>query len=171
MTKQQSNINRKTSKFFWIITFAILFALVLWFIIFPFVLNAGSSFLKDVFSQNEEVKFEAFSPEAFAYDIGDSWEINATVNVKGFVKKEVGEELSASLEFTVDIIGPDSLEIKNIFDDSKDVTSGELIDVQLEAQFEFDYNSPDGLYKIVFNITDKYSGEIVSAEAEFELKR
>jgi len=122
-------------------------------------------------SKKEEVKFEAFSPEAFAYDIGDSWEINATVNVKGFVKKEVGEELSASLEFTVDMTGPDSLEIKNIFSDSKDVTSGELIDVQLEAQFELDYNSPEGLYKITFNVTDINSGEVTSAEAEFELKK
>ena len=122
-------------------------------------------------SKKEEVKFEAFSPEAFAYDIGDSWEINATVNVKGFVKKEVGEELSASLEFTVDMIGPDSLEIKNIFDDSKNVTSGELIDVQLEAQFELDYNSPEGLYKITFNVTDINSEEVTSAEAEFELKK
>jgi len=122
-------------------------------------------------SKKEEVKFEAFSPEAFAYDIGDSWEINATVNVKGFVKKEVGEELSASLEFTVDMIGPDSLEIKNIFIDSKAVTSKELIDVQLEAQFELDYNSPEGLYKITFNVTDINSEEVTSAEAEFELKK
>ena len=122
-------------------------------------------------SKKEEVKFEAFSPEAFAYDIGDSWEINATVNVKGFVKKEVGEELSTSLDFSVDIIDPDSVETKNIFIDSKEVTSKELIDVQLEAQFELDYNSPDGLYKIIFHITDKYSGEIVSADAEFELKK
>ena len=122
-------------------------------------------------SKKEEVKFEAFSPEAFAYDIGDSWEINATVNARGFVKKEVGEELSASLEFTVDMTGPDSLEIKNIFDDSKDVTSGELIDVQLEAQFELDYNSPEGLYKVTFNVTDLNSGEVTSAETEFELKK
>ena len=122
-------------------------------------------------NKKEEVKFEAFSLEAFAYDIGDSWEINATVNVKGFVKKEVGEELSTSLDFSVDIIDPDSVETKNIFIDSKDVTSKELVDVQLEAQFELDYNSPDGLYKIIFHITDKYSGEIVSADAEFELKK
>jgi hypothetical protein len=122
-------------------------------------------------SKKEEVKFEAFSPEAFAYDIGDSWEINATVNARGFVKKEVGEELSASLEFTVDMTGPDSLEIINIFSDSKDVTSGELNDVQLEAQFELDYNSPEGLYKITFNVTDINSGKATSAEAEFELKR
>jgi len=121
--------------------------------------------------KKEEVKFEAFSPEAFAYDIGDSWEINATVNVKGFVKKEVGDELSTSLAFRVDIIDPDGVETKNIFIDSKDVTSKELIDVQLEAQFELDYNSPDGLYKIVFNITDKFSGETVTAQVEFELKK
>ncbi|MDH3267647.1 MAG: hypothetical protein OEM46_02215 [Ignavibacteria bacterium] len=122
-------------------------------------------------SKKEEVKFEAFSPEAFAYDIGDSWEINATVNVKGFVKKEVGDDLSASLEFTVDMIGPDSLTVTNIFSDSKEVTSSELIDVQLEAQFELDYNSPEGLYKINLNVTDINSGEVTSAQAEFELKK
>ena len=62
-------------------------------------------------SKKEEVKFEAFSPEAFAYDIGDSWEINATVNVKGFVVKEVGNQSSASISFSVDMIGPDSIEV------------------------------------------------------------
>jgi hypothetical protein len=122
-------------------------------------------------SKKEEVKFEAFSPEAFAYDIGDSWEINSTVNVRGFVKNEVGDELSTSLDFSVDIIDPDGVETKNIFLDSKEVTSKELIDVQLEAQFELDYNTPDGQYKIIFNITDKYSGEIVTAEAEFTLRK
>jgi hypothetical protein len=122
-------------------------------------------------SKKEEEKFEAFSPEAFAYDIGDSWEVNATVNVKGFVKKEIGKELSASFEYIVDLVGPDSLSKDSIFIDSKDFTESELADVQLEAQFEIDYGSPDGIYKIVFNITDKYSGKIVSAETEFELKK
>jgi len=122
-------------------------------------------------SKKEEVKFEAFSPEAFAYDIGDAWEINATVNARGFVKKEVSDELSASLGFSTDIIDPNGARTNDVFFDTKEVTSQELIDVQLEAQFELDYNSPDGLYKIVFNITDKYSGETISAEAEFELKK
>jgi hypothetical protein len=122
-------------------------------------------------SKKEDVKFEAFSPEAFAYDIGDSWEINSTVNVKGFVKKEVGDELSTSLGFSVDLLDANGVLTKDIFIDSKEVTSKELIDVQLEAQFEIDYSSPDGIYKIVFNITDKYSGKMVSAETEFELKK
>jgi len=122
-------------------------------------------------SKKEDVKFEAFSPEAFAYDIGDSWEINATVNVKGFVKKEVGDEFTASLEFTIDMIGPDSLEVTNIFSDSKDETSSELIDVQLEAQFELDYDSPEGLYQITFIVTDNNSGEKTTAQTQFELKK
>jgi hypothetical protein len=122
-------------------------------------------------SKKEEEKFEAFSPEAFAYDIGDSWEINATVNVKGFVKKEAGDELSTSIDFRVDLVDPNGDMTKDIFIDSKEVTSKELIDVQLEAQFELDYGVSEGKYKIVFNITDKYSGETAKAEAKFELKK
>lgn len=122
-------------------------------------------------SKKEEVKFEAFSPEAFAYDIGDAWEVNATVNVKGFSKNEVGDELSAALKYTVDLTGPDSLEIKNIFTDSKEVTGDELMDVQLEAQFELDYEQPEGMYAIQFNVIDIMSGEVTSAKTEFELKK
>ena len=122
-------------------------------------------------SKKEEVKFEAFSPEAFAYDIGDGWEVNATVNVKGFTKNEVGDELSAALEYSVDLIGPDSLDIKNIFTDSKEVTGEELMDVQLEAQFELDYENPEGMYKIQFNVVDIMSGEVTTAISEFELKK
>ena len=122
-------------------------------------------------SKKEEVRFESFSPEAFAYDIGDSWEVNATVNVKGFVRKEVGDELSASLDYSVDLTGPDSIDVESIFVDSKDVTGSEQIDVQLEAQFELDYNSPEGLYQITFNVTDNNSGEKTSAQTQFELKK
>lgn len=122
-------------------------------------------------SKKEEEKFEAFSPEAFAYDIGDSWEINATVNVKGFVIKEASDQSSASISFSVDMFGPDTIEVKNIFSDEKEITSDEIIDIQLEAQFELDYNSPDGLYKLIFNITDSNSDETTSAMATFELKK
>lgn len=122
-------------------------------------------------SKKEQEKFEAFSPEAFAYDIGDSWEVNATVNVKGFAVKEIEKEFSASIDYTVDISGPDSLDVEAIFADTKEVTSNELTDLQLEAQFELNYDSPEGLYKIVFNITDNNSGETTSALAEFELQK
>jgi hypothetical protein len=122
-------------------------------------------------SKEEEIKFEAFSPEAFAYDIGNAWEVNATVNVKGFMKQENGDEYSASLDYFVDLMGPDSLMVESIFADMKEVSDDELIDVQLEAQFELDYDSTEGMYTIIFNIIDNNSGEKTSAQAEFELKK
>ena len=170
MKSRENNPNRKTIKVFWTITSAILVALVIWFVILPVVFNAGSSILKNVFSKKEEVKFEAFSPEAFAYDIGDSWEVNATINVKGFKKIEIGEEYSTSLNYNVDIINPEGDTTKNIFSDTKEVKEKEIDDVQLEAQFELDYSSVKGKYKLIFNIADNNSGKSISSLVEFELK-
>ena len=120
--------------------------------------------------KKEEIKFEAFSPEAFAYDIGDSWEVNTTVNVRGFEKLETDDETSVSLSYSIDLINPDGEVIKDIFSDSKEVKDKEVDDVQLEAQFELDYNSARGKYKIIFNIVDNNSGKLILAQAEFELE-
>ena len=121
-------------------------------------------------SKKEEVKFEAFSPEAFAYDIGDSWEVNATVNVRGFAKSEKDDQLLISLSYKVDLINPDGEETKDIFSDFKEVNEKEINDVQLEAQFELDSGSVHGKYKIVFNIEDNISKNSISTEVEFNLE-
>jgi hypothetical protein len=120
--------------------------------------------------KKEEVKFEAFSPEAFAYDIGNSWEVNATVNVRGFAKVERDDETFVSLSYSVDLINPDGNITKNIFNDSKDVNEQEISDVQLEAQFELDNKSVQGKYKLLFNIKDNNSGKSISSQVEFELE-
>ena len=120
--------------------------------------------------KKEEVKFEAFSPEAFAYDIGDSWEVNATVNVKGFEKVEIDDESSVSLSYSVDLINPTGNSTKNIFSDLKELRDREINEVQLEAQFELDDSYVNGIYKIVFYIKDNNSGKSVSTQVEFELK-
>lgn len=120
--------------------------------------------------KKEEVKFEAFSPEAFAYDIGDTWEVNATVNVRGFEKIKKDDETLVSLSYNVDLINSDGDSTKNIFSDLKEVSDREITDVQLEAQFELDDTQTQGIYKIVFNIKDNNSSKTVSAQVEFELK-
>ncbi len=120
--------------------------------------------------EKEEVKFEAFSPEAFAYDLGDLWEVNATVNVKGFTEMEIENEYSASLNFSVDLINPEGDTLINIFSDSKDVKEKEINYIQLEAQFELDASYNEGKYKIIFNIKDNYAGDSTSAEIEVELE-
>ncbi|MEJ2103864.1 MAG: hypothetical protein P8X47_04715 [Ignavibacteriaceae bacterium] len=121
-------------------------------------------------SKKEEVKFEAFSPEAFAYDIGDSWEVNTTVNVRGFTKIEKGNKYFVSLSYSVDLLKPDGEATKDIFSNLKDVNEKEINDVQLEAQFDLDKTYSLGKYKVVFSIKDNNSEKTTSAEAEFELE-
>ena len=87
----------------------------------------------------EEVKFEAFSPQSFAFDIGDRWEVNALVNVRGFAQKEADGIFSASIKFSVDLITPSGKTITNIFEDSKETKQEEeIMDIPLEVQFELD---------------------------------
>jgi hypothetical protein len=121
-------------------------------------------------SKKEEVKFEAFSPEAFAYDIGDGWEINATVNVRGFAKVERDDESFVSLSYSLDLINPDGNVTKNIFNDSKDVNEQEISDVQLEAQFDLAKTYSQGKYKVAFTIKDNNSGKTTSSQADFVLE-
>ena len=121
-------------------------------------------------SKKEEVKFEAFSPEAFAYDLGDLWEVNATVNIRGFKKIEVENELSASLNFSVDLIYPQGDTLTNILSDSKEVREKEINYIQLEAQFELDSTHAEGMYKIIFKVKDNNTEDSTSAEIEVELE-
>jgi hypothetical protein len=121
-------------------------------------------------NKKEEVKFVAFSPEAFAYDIGDGWEVNATINVKGFEKKERDDGNFVSLSYSIDLINPDGDSTKSIFSDLKEINEQEITDVQLEAQFELDNSSVQGKYSLLFNIKDNNSGKTTSAEAEFKLE-
>ncbi len=118
----------------------------------------------------EEVKFEAFSPQSFAFDIGDRWEVNALVNVKGFVQKEADGTFSASVQYSVDMVTPNEKTIANIFEDSK-VTKQEeeITDIPLEVQFELDSTYTVGKYKLLFNIRDNYSEKTTEAFVEFDL--
>lgn len=118
----------------------------------------------------EEIKLEAFSPEAFAFDIGDMWEVNALVNVKGFVQKEEDGTFSVSLQYSVNMITPDGKTITNVFEDVNVVKEGEEItDIPLEVQFELDSTYMVGKYKLLFNIQDNYSEQTTEASVGFDL--
>lgn len=121
-------------------------------------------------SKKEEVKYEAFNPEAFAYDIGDIWEVNATVNVRGFEKNEKDNQLFASLDYSIDVVNPAGEIMKDIFSSSMEFLEKELSDVQLEAQFELEKTYDKGVYEIVFNIKDNLSGKTTTNKVNFELE-
>lgn len=122
----------------------------------------------------KEEKFEAFSAEAFAYDLDNYWEVNITTRVKGVAefKDEKTNEYLYALSFTIDLIHPDSSIDKNKFSFSHSQKSNEkLKDVGLEAQFELDSTYKEGVYKIVFNITDAHSNKSTSIEKELVLSK
>ncbi len=119
------------------------------------------------------VKFEAFSSEAFAYDIGDGIsEVNASVRVKGFTQTEKNGKYDASVSFNVDLEKPDKSIIKSIFVDVKKESSSEPInDLGLEAQFNLDSTFTNGNYKLIFNIMDDVSKNKTTSEANFDISK
>jgi hypothetical protein len=137
-------------------------------------------FLLTIACSKREENFEAFSAETFAFDLGDLWEVNATVRVKGVkqvkvkdkVKVDNGEEYYSALTLVIDLIHPDGKIEKNKFSYTHSKKSNEILkDIGLEAQFELDSTYSDGVYKIVFNISDAHSQKSTSIEKELELKR
>ena len=119
----------------------------------------------------EETKLEAFNPEAFAYDLGNTWEVNATINVKGFEQREgSGDTFEASISYSADIKIPDGKTVENLYSDKINISAQEeIIDIPLEVQFKLDSTYSFGKYTIIFNITDNYSQNSITGSAEFDL--
>ncbi len=111
-------------------------------------------------SKEKPVKIETFSPEAFAYDIGDGWEVDATTRVKGFAQNEKENKYTATLAFDVDLITPKGDTIKSLISRVEDKTDKEkMTDVPLEVQFDLDSTYALGDYKVIFKVKDVLSGK------------
>ena len=119
----------------------------------------------------EETKLEAFNPEAFAYDLGTAWEVNATIHVKGFEQRVgAGDKFEASISFSADIKTPDGKILEKLYSDKINISAEEkIIDIPLEVQFELDSTYSNGKYTIIFNITDSYSQNSITGSAEFDI--
>ena len=119
----------------------------------------------------KDVKFEAFSAEAFAFDIGDGTaEVNATVRVKGFTQTEKDNNYKAAVAYEVDLIKPDNTIRKSVFKFVQNDEGKEPIaDIALEAQFSLDSTYKAGAYTLVFNISDKNSESKTESKVNFDL--
>jgi hypothetical protein len=120
----------------------------------------------------DEIKLETFSPEAFAYDLGEMWEVNALVNVRGFEQRESNDDKSfeASIFVLADIITPDGNLVEGIFADTINVTHHEdILDIPLDVQFVLDSTYSLGRYQIVIHITDEFSKKDINTTVEFDL--
>lgn len=121
----------------------------------------------------KQVPFEAFSAEAFVFDIGDGIaEVNSTVRVKGFVQTEKDNNYKAAVAYEIDLLKPDSTITKSIFKyEQKGENTEPIGDVALEAQFNLDstiYKS--GVYTLIYKIADKNSDNTLETKVNFDLE-
>jgi hypothetical protein len=118
----------------------------------------------------KNLKLATFAPEAFAYDLGDGWEVNSTIRVRGFAQDEVNDIYKATFNYQVDLVTPGGKTIKNIFTKKEDKTDKEkMTDVPLEVQFELDSTYKAGKYKVVYTIEDVIAQKSITAEKDFDL--
>lgn len=121
-------------------------------------------------SKKEEVKLTAFSTEAFAYNMGDSSEVDATTQVKGFQQEKKNGSYYATLSYDVDLITPKGDTVKSIVSKVVDkIHKEEMMDAQLDAQFDIDSTYKNGKYKVLFRIKDALSGKVATSTANFNL--
>ena len=124
--------------------------------------------------KEEPQNLEAFSPQGFAFDLGDVWEVNATVRVKGFQQNRNDEtkEFSATIFYKVNIEKPNGEVKEGVFNFVKEINNHErLLDVGLEAQFELSSEYEEGTYKLIYHIKDELSGIETKAIVEVELQK
>jgi len=119
----------------------------------------------------DKSKLEAYNAEAFAYDLGDSWEVNATTRVKGFFQKEENKTFTALLTYDIDLVIPTGDTLKSLISRTEDKMKNEkMSDVDLETQFELDSTYAEGNYKVIFNVKDMNTEQTTKSSAEFVLE-
>ncbi|MBU0473077.1 MAG: hypothetical protein KKF62_02810 [Bacteroidetes bacterium] len=110
-------------------------------------------------SCSEEPKTVLFNSEAFAFSIGDGWEINASVNAKGFaqIEKDNSELYFTNLYYSVNLYTPEDTIYNADYGSVIDSTNEEILDKQIESQIELDSGFIAGNYLIEFIVHDNYS--------------
>jgi hypothetical protein len=120
--------------------------------------------------EEKPAAIETFSTEVFAFDIGDSWEVNATTRVKGFTQIEEENNFFATIAYDIDLIKPAGDTIKALISRIEDKEGTERFsDFPIEVQFELDSTYTPGEYKIIFNIKDTKTEQSALSEASFIL--
>lgn len=119
----------------------------------------------------DKTKLEAYNAEAFAYDLGDSWEVNATTRVKGFFQKEENKTFTALFSYEIDLVTPAGDTLKSLISRTEDKMNKEkMSDVDLETQFDLDSTYAEGNYKVIFNVKDMNTEQTAKTSAEFVLE-
>jgi hypothetical protein len=121
-------------------------------------------------SDKKEI-FELYSPEAFAFSVDEGWELNASCRVKGFVQKEIDNQYSAKLSYSVDLVNTEGKVIQNVDEGFVDKKVDEKIsDLPINVQIQIDSSYPPGLYQIIIYVRDDFGNLSSSIQRPFELE-
>ncbi|GBD89675.1 hypothetical protein BMS3Abin04_00383 [bacterium BMS3Abin04] len=121
-------------------------------------------------SKEEEQKLQLSAPEAFAYDVGGSWELHVTTIAKGFSQKKSFAKYAAKLSYTLDLITPSNDTLKALVSGVEERSEAEpLEDLELEAQADLDSTYTTGKYECIFKVNDKLSGQTATVKKVLKL--
>jgi len=123
-------------------------------------------------SCSEEPKLELFSSEAFAFSLDSGWEVNASVNARGFaqIEKENSDLYFTHIIYSVNLFTPEDSIYNADYDSIIDSTDEEIMDVQIDSQLDLDTGFPKGNYTIEFIVEDKFSTTKDTLSAQFVLE-
>lgn len=110
-------------------------------------------------SKKEEKKLEAFNPEAFAFNVDNGWEVNASVRVKGFQQNKKGIIYTTQINYRANILSADGKVVESQSDVINEENNEQFIDLPVEVQFAVDSTHASGMYKVEFLITDASNKE------------
>lgn len=111
-----------------------------------------------------------FSPEAFAYSMDQSWELNASVRIKGYLQKEEESIFFCKISYWVDLVRVEGDTVKNVDAGVLENKGQEkTIDLQINAQVQLDSTYVPGKYKLIFRAEDNFDQRRTSLETNFEL--
>ena len=121
-------------------------------------------------SKEKPAKLEVFSSEAFAYQMGDSSEVDATTRVKGFKQEEKNGMYSATLGYDIDLVKPNGDTVKSIVSKVMDKSKKEnFSEIPVEVQFDLDSTYSKGKYKLIFRIKDAFTNQTAVSSAGFTI--
>jgi hypothetical protein len=120
--------------------------------------------------KKEEPKLITFNPVTYAFKTDGGWDVQASIQVKGFTQKKEKDTYIVKMFYSVDLVKPDGNFVNGVVRDTIDEeNTEEFMDLPVNVQFELDSSYTVGNYKVIYNIKDAFSNQQIKSEKDLEL--
>ncbi len=136
-----------------------------------FILLVITLVLLTACSNKKKSDLEVYHVKAFTYNLGSSYEVEATARVKGFVQKKKNNFYNASLSYKIDVVTPGGDTVKSFVTKFMDESRKEKFsDVDLDVQFVLNSTYSKGNYQLIFRVHDANSGQSAGTVTKFQIE-